>query len=130
MYRHKRGSHREPADKTPKPPARSSHPLTSAVDRQKHGALPAPARETLDADLPRDRRRHHTVEGDMLQIIDMGRFVAGDINSNLGHHCNRRGIEPVGLDSGLIHGKMLGLELPYKTFAHLTATGIPGKEKK
>ena len=100
------------------------------MDRQKHGALPAPARETLDTDLPRDRRRHHTVEGDMLQIIDMGRFVAGNINSHIGHHLNRRGIEPIGLDSGRIHGKMFGLGLPDKTFGHFTATRIPGIEKK
>ena len=66
----------------------------------------------------------------MLQIIDMGRFVAGNINSNIGHHLNHRGIEPMGLDPGRIHGKMLGLGLPDKTFGHFTATGIPGTEKK
>jgi hypothetical protein len=66
----------------------------------------------------------------MLQIIDMGRFVAGDINCNLGHHFNRCGIEPMGLDSGRIHGKLIGFELPGKTFGHLAATGIAGAEKK
>jgi hypothetical protein len=36
----------------------------------------------------------------------------------------------MGLDSGRIHGKLIGFELPGKTFGHLAATGIAGAEKK
>ena len=73
---------------------------------------------------------HDVIDRPAGQLVDVLRALAGDVDARLGHHPDRVGIQPCGLDAGRIGLDRVALQMPRPALGHLAAAGVARAKKQ